>query len=78
MYTFVIGKTKDFKGLNIKSNDFCFCVELPIKAKYSKKKMITSKAHERARIGSEKKVNAFKNGLKILISIFPFFQDEYF
>ena len=69
LYTFVIGKTKDFRELNIKSNDFCFCVELPIKAKYSKKKMITSKAHERARIGGEKKVNAFKDGLKILISM---------
>ena len=69
LYTFVIGKTKDFKELNIKSNDFCFCVELPIKAKYSEKKMITSKAHERARIGGKKKVNAFKDGLKILISM---------
>ena len=38
LYTFVIGKTKDFRELNIKSNDFCFCVELPIKAKYSEKK----------------------------------------
>ena len=33
LYTFVIGKTKKVNKLNIKSYDFRFCVELPIKAK---------------------------------------------
>ena len=33
LYTFVIGKTKSFKNLNLKSNDFTLCVEFPIKAK---------------------------------------------
>ena len=35
--------------------------------------MITSKAHERVRIGGEKKVNAFKDGFKILISMISSF-----
>ena len=31
LYTFVIGKTEKVKKLNLQSNDFVFCVELPIK-----------------------------------------------
>ena len=27
LYTYVLGKTKSFKLLNLKSHDFCFCVE---------------------------------------------------
>ena len=33
LYTFVIGNTIKTKELNLQSNDFRFCVELPIKAK---------------------------------------------
>ena len=33
LYTFVLGKTKLVNQLNLKKKDFCFCVELPIKAK---------------------------------------------
>ena len=33
LYTFILGKTKAFKSLNLESNDFCLCVEIPIKAK---------------------------------------------
>ena len=73
LYTFVMGKTEDFKELNIKSNDFCFCIEFPIKAKFLEKKLITSKSHERARIGGKKKVNAFKDGLFILIGMIKLF-----
>ena len=73
LYTFVLGKTKDFKDLDIQSKDFCFCIELPIRAQFLKKKMITSKAYERSRIGGKKKVNAFKDGLLILISMVKLF-----
>ena len=31
LYTFVMGKTNKFKKLNLESNDFRLCVELPIK-----------------------------------------------
>ena len=31
-----MGKTNEYKALNLKSNDFSFCVELPIKAKFNK------------------------------------------
>ena len=33
LFTYILGKTNSFKSLNLKSNDFRLCVELPIKAK---------------------------------------------
>ena len=73
LYTYVAGSTDAFRKLNIKSKDFSFCIELPIKANKMRYKLFTSKSHERARIGGEKKVNAFKDGLKILISMIKFY-----
>ncbi len=69
LYTYVIGKTQKIKDLNLKSKDFVFCIELPIKAKKNNLKLITSKSNERARIGGKKKVNAFKDGFKILFGM---------
>ena len=73
LYTFVIGKVDSFKNLNIENKDFSFCVELPIKACKFGYTLGTSKSNERSRIGGRKKVNAFKDGLLILISMFKFF-----
>ena len=33
LYTYVMGSSEAFKSLNMKYDDFSFCVELPIKAK---------------------------------------------
>ena len=41
LYTYVLGKTSKFKELNIKSNDFRFCVEFPIKIEISKIKYVS-------------------------------------
>ena len=30
----LMGRTQKYKALDLKSNDFSFCVELPIKAKF--------------------------------------------
>ena len=73
LYTFVIGKTQKVKNLNLKSKDFVFCVELPIKAKRNNLKFATSKSNERARIGGIKKPNAFKDGFKILFGMIKLF-----
>lgn len=73
LYTFVIGDTQKVKKLNIKSKDFVFCVELPIKAKRDNLKLITSQSNERARIGGTKKPNAFKDGFKILWGMIKLF-----
>ena len=73
LYTYTIGKTSKAKDLRLNSKDFKFCVELPIKAKRKNFKLITSKAHERSRIAGKKKVNAFKDGLVILIYMIKLF-----
>ena len=73
LYTYVAGSSEAFKKLDIQSKDFSFCVEFPIKANKMNYKLLTSKSHERARIGGKKKVNAFRDGLKILISMIVFY-----
>ena len=70
LYTFVMGKTNNVKNLNLKSKDFVFCVELPIKANRNKLKIETSKSNERARFAGKKKVNAIKDGFLILKGMF--------
>ena len=73
LYTFVLGRTGKVNNLNLQSKDFCFCVELPIKAHKNKLKLTSSPANERRRIAGKKKVNAFKDGLRILLSMFKLF-----
>ncbi len=73
LYTFVLGKTNKVNELNLKQNDFRFCVELPIKAKKNKYLLSTIVSHEKSRIAGKKKVSAFKDGfliLKEMISLF--------
>tara|TARA_Y100000768_G_C23884417_1_gene636873 strand:+ start:192 stop:863 length:672 start_codon:yes stop_codon:yes gene_type:complete len=69
LYTFVMGNTEKVKDINLKSKNFILCIELPIKSSRNKLKISTSKSNERARIGGKKKVNAFKDGLSILIGM---------
>ncbi len=73
LYTFVMARTSCAKKLELTSKDFSFCVELPIKAKRAGYKICTNKSYERSRIAGEKKVNAFKDGLKILFSMIKLF-----
>ena len=73
LYTFVMARTSCAKKLDLSAKDFSFCVELPIKAKRAEYKICTNKSHERVRIGGRKKVNAFKDGLKILFSMIKLF-----
>ena len=67
LFTYLLGKTKSFKKLNLQSNDFCLCVEMPIKAKRLNMSMRDIPSFERNRFGGKKKVNEFKDGYKILI-----------
>ena len=73
LYTYVMGKTLSFNNLNIISKDFTLCVEFPIKANRKGYKLGTSPSYERNRIGGKKKVNAFKDGLLILIKMIKMF-----
>ena len=69
LYTYVLGNTEKVNNLGLLKNDFSFCVELPIKAKKAGLKLTTNSSFERKRIAGKKKVNAFKDGLKILMSM---------
>jgi len=77
LYTFVMGKSKSFKSLNLKSYDFRFCVELPIFAKKQSKNYINMGSYERKRFKGKKKVNEFKDGFLILIGMINFFFRKY-
>ena len=73
LFTYVMGSTKAFRSLKIKSKNFSFCVELPIKAKFKNYKFTSLPSHERPRIAGKKKVNEFKDGFLFLISIISLF-----
>ena len=66
LFTYILGKSKSFKSLNLNSNDFCLCVEIPIKARRKEIQFIDMPSFERKRIAGKKKVNAFKDGSLIL------------
>ena len=73
LYTFVLGKTESFKKLNLKEQSFGFCVELPIKAKRNDMRLCSVSAHEKIRIAGKKKVNEFRDGFIILLSMLKLF-----
>jgi len=73
LYTFVLGRTKSFKKLNLKKVDFRICVELPIKANRSSMRYTNMGSHERRRFKGFKKVNEFKDGFLILVELINLF-----
>ena len=73
LFTFILGKTKSFQSLDLKSSDFCLCVEIPIKAKRMNATYTDMPSHERKRIAGFKKVNEFRDGFKILFGMFKYF-----
>ena len=76
LFTYVMGRTEVFNNLNLDSNDFTLCVEFPLKAQKNGCKLGTIPSYERSRIGGKKKVNAFKDGLLILIKMIRMFFDK--
>jgi|TARA_B100000795_G_C22755498_1_gene421305 cellulose synthase/poly-beta-1,6-N-acetylglucosamine synthase-like glycosyltransferase len=76
LYTFVICNTKKTKELNLKSKDFGFCVELPIKVKRKNFTYTDIASHERNRHSGKKKVNAFIDGSKILLKMIKLFLNK--
>ena len=73
LFTYVMGRADVFKKLKLTSNDFTFCIELPVKAKLNNYKIIDHPSFERSRISGKKKVNEFIDGFLILISIIRLF-----
>ena len=72
LFTYVMGRTDAFNHLKLRNKDFTFCIELPVKAKFNKYRSIALPSYERSRISGRKKVNEFKDGFLILISIIKF------
>lgn len=73
LYTFVMGQTKAFKNLSFKSQDFSFCVEMPILLHKYGYKITDIISNERVRIAGKKKPNALKDGFLILVKLIELF-----
>ncbi|MDC6478045.1 glycosyltransferase family 2 protein [Candidatus Pelagibacter sp.] len=73
LFTYILGKTKSFQSLKLKSLDFCLCVEIPVKAKRLNLSYLDIPSNERKRIAGIKKVNEFRDGLKILLYMIKLF-----
>ena len=73
LYTYVMGNTEAAKSINLIEKKFSLCIELPIKAKRFGYKLMSFPCHERPRIAGKKKVNAFKDGFLILLSMVKLF-----
>ena len=73
LYTYVMGNTSCAQSLNLEERKFSLCIELPIKAKRFGFKLISYPCNERRRIAGKKKVNAFRDGFLILLSMIKLF-----
>jgi glycosyltransferase involved in cell wall biosynthesis len=73
LFTFILGETKKFRDLKLKSKDFRLCVEIPVKVVKKKYSYVTIPSFERSRLGGKKKVNEFKDGFLILFAMMNFF-----
>jgi glycosyltransferase involved in cell wall biosynthesis len=73
LYTYIMGNTSSYKSLKIQSEDFRFCVELPIKMQVSLMKYECLPSYEKKRIAGKKKVNAFIDGFLILFEMIKLF-----
>lgn len=69
LYLFAAFRKEIFKELSFECPGFEFCIELPIKAYKAGFKFGEVPCRERKRYGSVSKVNAFKDGWKILRAI---------
>ena len=77
LYTYLMGNTDSFKKLNIRSDDFKFCVELPIKMQLKNMSYVCIPSYELKRLAGKKKVNAFKDGFLILTEMLRLFVTKF-
>ena len=66
LFTYILAKTEEIKSLQLSSDDYCLCIEIPFKIKFNKFRYSTFPCVERKRFADKKKVKAFGDGFKIL------------
>jgi len=69
LFTFFIAKTNKINSLNLTSDDFGICVEIPIKMNRSNFSYNEIPSFEYKRMFGKKNVNEFKDGLFILFKM---------
>ena len=78
LYTYVLCNVDKFNSLNLKNNDFKFCIELPVKVKKNNHTYVDLEMFERKRFDGKKKVNVIKDGFLISYEIIKSFFYIYF
>jgi len=66
LYFFIAGRRDKLLSLDLRSDDFALCIELIVKARRAGFKICDVPCRERRRFAGKSKVNAFKDGFKIL------------
>lgn len=73
LFHFPVCKTSSYKNLNLKFKDFAICAEMPIMISQKNFKFEEFFSKERPRMTGESKVDALKDGIKILCQILKLF-----
>ena len=76
LFTYIVAEKKIMENMYLKSNDYCLCTEIPLKTKRLNFRYTTHPCIERKRFAGKKKVKAFKDGLKILLSLIKNFYNS--
>ena len=66
LFTYIVSEKSAMDKLELISDDYCLCVEIPLKSKELSFKYTTHPCIERKRFADKKKVKAFNDGIKIL------------
>lgn len=69
LYFFLAAKKEIFEKIKLESSDEGFCVELPIKVHRAGFKIAEIPSFEKKRMAGKAKLNAFRDGLRILLRI---------
>tara|TARA_Y100000992_G_C21268959_1_gene495558 strand:+ start:552 stop:1232 length:681 start_codon:yes stop_codon:yes gene_type:complete len=78
LFTYVVCNVEKFNILDLKNNDFKFCIELPTKVKKKNFTYTDLEMFERKRFDGKKKVNVIKDGFLISLEIIKSFILIYF
>ena len=73
LYTYIVCVKKDINDLNLISNNYNLCVEIPLKSKVKKLNYCCYPCIERSRIADQKKVKPFRVGFQILTYMLKFY-----